>query len=416
MVTVSYAEGWDLSSATAMGPLSRSEAEARDLAGTPYALVYRLEGRKAPVEAQLVAWGDHYVGGWAYDDHGRRTREADWRLLEPERLFLRHLAEWRYDSPAQAEFARDVWRTRTELSPDSTGRTVSEPQGDLGSARHTPADVTAADRWRGRAGFGVRGGGSLLFSHPSLVDRDVTYQDASEAVPEPPPSAPAPWVPPRPAQPVHLRELFEPGTRLATRHQPEMTVGALRDIAALRVPSGRLAVTDPLTRGRTACRELSERIPPGVYPLQTAVVAYEGEYEDQRFPVEEEVAIRLLIDGEPPVSWELALADGDDARLLREGEFFGFDTDSAAGCFADASEWDLLAGKYRRFLVDGHDDEGESIGEAYIRTSHEASGTDLVSFYTSGDGTFPVWLGRSGSGELVSVVVVRDFLPDLVVL
>ncbi|WP_277439086.1 DUF4241 domain-containing protein [Streptomyces sp. SPB162] len=215
---------------------------------------------------------------------------------------------------------------------------------------------------------------------------------------------------------AHLRELFEPGTRLATRFQPEMTVEAVREIAALRVPSGRLAVADPLTGGKVGCRELSERIPPGVYPLQAAVVAYEGEYEDHRFPVEEEVAIRLLVDAEPPASWELALSGGDDPRLLREGEIFGFGTDGATGCFADASEWNLLTDKFRRYLVDGHDDEGETIDEGYMRISNDASGTDLVSFCTAGDGTFPVWLGRSDAGKLVSVVVVLEFLPDLRVL
>ncbi|WP_409474904.1 DUF4241 domain-containing protein [Streptomyces sp. HC307] len=415
-VVVSYATGWDLSSGTALGPLSGSEAEARDRAGEPYVMVHRVEGRSAPVEVHLVAWGDHYVGAWAYDDQTRRTREMDWRLIEPGRLFLRHFEEWRYGSPTQAEFAEDAWRTSTDLFPDGKGRKVSEPKGRRGSSLHTLADIPETDRWRDRSTLGVRGVRNLLFPHEALVGRHVTYRDSSGAVGDGAPAAQTPWLPPRPAEPEHLRELFEPGTRMATRFEPEMTVDGVRDIAVLRVPSGRLTVADPLMTGNTAGRELTERIPPGAYPVQAAVVAYEGRYEDERFPVEEDVAIRLLVDAEPPVSWELALAEGDDARLLRDREIFGFDTDSAAGCFADSSGWEVLAHKYRSYVVDRQRDAGENVGEGFIRTSDDMTGSDLVSFYTGGDGTYPVWLGRSESGKLVSVVVECGYLPDLRVL
>ena len=43
-----------------------------------------------------------------------------------------------------------------------------------------------------------------------------------------------------------------------------------------------------------------------------------------------EVAIRLLPDAEPAAAWELALAEGDDVRVLRDDESFGFATDGAA--------------------------------------------------------------------------------------
>ncbi|MHA5050132.1 DUF4241 domain-containing protein [Streptomyces sp. SD15] len=415
-VVVSYAQGWDLSSRTTLRPLSRSEAEARDDAGKPYVMVHRVGERLAPVEVHLVAWGDHYAGVWAYDDQGRRTHEMDWRLIEPGRLFLRHLEEWRYDRPTQAEFAQDAWRTRMDLFPGGRGRKVSEPQGDRGSSLHTLADIADTDRWRDRSEFGVRGTRELFFPEPSSLGHHMACQDSSEAAREEASVTRSPWLPPRPAERAHLRELFEPGTRIATRFEPEMTVGDVREIAVLRVPSGRLTVADPVPGGRTAGRELSERIPPGEHSLQAAVVAYEGRYEDECFPVEEEVAVRLLLGTEPPVSWDMALAEGDDPRLLRDGEIFGFDTDAAAGCFADSSGWEVLADKYRRYVVDQEHDAGESIGDGYSRTTDDATGGDLVSFYTGGDGTYAVWLGRSESGALVSVVVVCGFLPDLRIL
>jgi hypothetical protein len=418
-VKVSFAEGWDLASRTVVHPLSPAAAEARDRVGKPYVMVHRLEGRTSPVEVHLVAWGDSHVGAWAYDDQGRRTREADWRLLEPGRLFLRHLGGWRYDTEEQTEFAPEAGRTYADLFPGGKGRRVSEPKGARGPSRHTPADIPEENRWHARSGFGVCGVRQLLLSQPLLPGQQPDFVDATESETEAwcadrvADGRPSPWVPPRPARPAHLKELFEPGTRIATSFEPEMTVSAIRNIAALRVPSGRLVVADPLTKGHGAGRELSERIPPGEYLMQAAVVAYESQYEDERFPVEEEVAVRLLLGEEPVVSWELALTEEDDLRLLREDEIFGFDTDRAAGSFADASGWKVLADRYQRYLVEQEDDAGETISDGYMRTTDEATDSDLVSFYTGGDGTYPVWLGRASTGKPVCVVVLISYLPDL---
>ncbi|MFD5757497.1 DUF4241 domain-containing protein [Streptomyces sp. NPDC127044] len=416
-VKVSFAEGWDLASRTVVHPLSRSEAEARDRAGKPYVMVHRLEGCTSPVEVHLVAWGDSHVGAWAYDDQGRRTMEADWRLLEPGRLFLRHLGGWRYDTEEQTEFAPEAGRTYVDLFPDGKGRRVSEPKGDRGPSRHTLADIPEENRWHAREAFGVCGVRQLLLSQPLPPGQEPEFVDATEietwCADRVADGRPSLWVPPRPARPAHLDELFEPGTRIATSFAPEMMVSAIRDIATLRLPSGRLVVADPLTEGHSAGRRLSERIPPGEYLMQAAVVAYESQYEDTRTPVKEEVAVRLLLGEEPVASWELAPAEEDDVRLLREDEIFGFDTDGAAGAFADASGWEVLADRYQRYLVEQEDDAGETISDGYMHTTDEATDSDLVSFYTGGDGTYPVWLGRASTGKPVCVVVLISYLPDL---
>ena len=70
---------------------------------------------------------------------------------------------------------------------------------------------------------------------------------------------------------------------------------------------------------RHSPRELIERIPPGEYPLQAAVLIGEGDYGGERFPVTEEPVVRLLIADEPPVTWEMGLSEGDDPRLLLDG-------------------------------------------------------------------------------------------------
>ncbi len=403
---MSYAVGWDLRGRAAVGPLSREQAEARDAEGEPYVMVHRVAGRREPVEVHLVDWGASYVGVWGYDEWGRRKAEADWRLLEEERVFLLRVGAWLYVSAEQEEFGGDVTWVRQELYPDGKGRKVVErPRG---GATHTPADIDEGDRWLGRGALGVGGEGWLLVSGETGTAPVVV--DAEEAEPAEPVHEPQLWVSPRPAEPAYLTELFTVGTKFSTDVQPEMTVVGVREIARLRVPSGRLVVADPSADGR----ELVQGFAPGTYPMQEAVVGYEYDFMGEHVETEDPVAVRLLLRDEPVAAWELALASGEDVRLLHDGGGFGFGTDGALGSFADASGWDTHVDQvmtyYRRhsekvpvdFVADGH-----------LRSVDESTGSDLICFPTAGDGGYPVWLGRSASGEAVSFVVVTDYLSDL---
>ncbi|MFF5969968.1 hypothetical protein ACFY7C_00415 [Streptomyces sp. NPDC012769] len=47
------------------------------------------------------------------------------------------------------------------------------------------------------------------------------------------------------------------------------------------------------------------------------------------------------------------------------------------------------------------------------RTWDEVSGGELMSFATTGDGTYLVWVGRSAAGEVVGVVVLVEGMPEL---
>ncbi|MFF7982503.1 hypothetical protein ACFZDK_25795 [Streptomyces sp. NPDC007901] len=74
-------------------------------------------------------------------------------------------------------------------------------------------------------------------------------------------------------------------------------------------------------------------------------------------------------------------------------------------------------GTFRRYY-DGEGDGGEGDGgveevrTGTLRVADRRTGGDLVTFCTGGDGAWSVWLGRSASGDVVSVVVLTDRLSD----
>ncbi|SNS15107.1 DUF4241 domain-containing protein [Actinacidiphila glaucinigra] len=404
MVTVSYAVGWDTDTRRAFGPLTRAEAEARDAAGDPYVVLHRLPGREVPAEVHLVAWRDLFVGQWAHDELGRRTHEIDLRLLEDDRLFLRRYVERRYASPEQPDLAPDAWQLTVELLPGGRGRKMLYERGRNGGSFQTLADVPEERRWHDRSGYGVRaadaprppdgpGPGAATAGEPAFTGGE---EPASL------------WRPPKPLRmELPVDDLFRPGNPFPMEPWEKTETAEPQRVAMVRIPSGRLAVSDALAGGP---RELAERIPPGEYALESAVVVGEGEYEGERFPVTDEPAVRLLIRDEPAVAWELALSEGDDPRLLLDGHAYGFGTDGASGSFADAAAWETLSEKVRRCFEEQDDDVCESVADGHIRAVDEATGGELVTFCTGGDGTWPVWLGRSAAGALVSVVVITAYL------
>ncbi|MFD4644730.1 DUF4241 domain-containing protein [Streptomyces sp. NPDC058441] len=421
VVEVGYAQAWDLETRVPWRPISVEEARERDAAGLPYVVVYGVAGREAPLEVRLVSWRDHYVGLWVYDTQGRRTYDLDMRLLnDPMRLLHRYAVGWHYTSPGMTEFDEACPRITVELYADGRGRRVEEPQGNRGGSHVTVPRVRDNERWTDRPVFGEWPLLSARF-HGLTEPPVFEITEAAAAADDGSGIAPATcWRPPRPAQPGPIGQLFRPGVRVTDGYHPEMTVVEPRRIGALRVPSGLLAVSGPdIDNGDGP--HITVPVPPGEYALEEAQArhTYHCEWEGSEVTRTDTTAVRLLVSESPASTWEMARRPDDDPRLLRENEILGFDTDGATGCFADAGAWEPLLALFEKGLIQGDPDLDPDVYEDIsdsmylLRTRDQASGGELAAFATTGDGTYPVWVGRSEAGEVVGVVVLVEGMPEL---
>ncbi|GGY06666.1 DUF4241 domain-containing protein [Streptomyces hiroshimensis] len=411
-IQVTYGEQWDFATLKVVGALTRSQAEERDAAGLPYVVVFGTAGRTTPVEVQLTSWADHYLGAWAYDEHGRRICEFDLRLLDDTRLLIRHAENWEYDAPDMPEFAAHCRRTTVDLYPDGRAQRMVSPFGSDGTTV-TRSGIGDEQRWLDRPAFGQW----VMFSAAGqgLAGRLLTYEDAQPATGNSPQTAVDAWRPPRTRPPLWLDALFRPGTRLSTALEPLelLTVLEPRPVGTVRVPSGRIVVDCPVTGGG---RELTVSIPSGEYLVDTARTGYTYEFMGKQVEAEDMTAVRLRVSDEPAVRWEMGLGAGEDVRLLRDGHAYGFSTDTATGGFADAVAWPVLAGLFRQALQTNATGPAEQLSDGFLRTTDESLNADLMAFPTGGDGTYAVWVGRGRSGEVTAIVVQAGYLHDVQVL
>lgn len=390
---VTFAESWDATSRTGGRVLSPAQARARDAAGLAYAVVYRVPGREVPLGVRMVAWRAGVLDSWAYDEHGRRTAEAELRLRTDEgRLLIRSLLVRRYPDVQTAEFDVHCPRTAVELSEGGTARISHQPEGMRGASLEAEVAVAEEHLWTARPGFD---------DWPALPVTD-TLPDwvAAELVP-----AASAWrrEPSRLLGSADFDRVFRPGT-----HIGGVTVLDPVPCGSVRVPSGVLAVACPQSWDEVP--RITVAVPPGTYPLKAALV----EVADRGYgPHGEVTAVRLHIGDAPVAAWEMAIGPGDDTLRLRAGEAFGFGTDAAMGAFGDAGVWQDLRDLLERAHRPGSPQADRLASSAAgVHLDGGGLGADLAVFYTGGDGVYPVWVGRSASGEVVCVDV-QTFELDL---
>ncbi|MEU9047817.1 MULTISPECIES: DUF4241 domain-containing protein [unclassified Kitasatospora] len=217
----------------------------------------------------------------------------------------------------------------------------------------------------------------------------------------------------RPQTREYLDGLFTPGLRIGgDAHTPYswIEIAEVQEVAAIRLPSGRLVVDSPWIAGPP--RELALRVPPGEYPVDVSWADWpqlsDGYYNEYR----ECAATRLRVRDEPVVTWELALGVGEDPALRAAGA--GFAAEEAMGCFADATAWQALTEPFRRYLTDVADvgfgcpapgRDTESLCEDYFELARdEERRADLLTFGVP-EGWGQVWTGRARDGEIAVIVI-----------
>ncbi|MDO3702219.1 DUF4241 domain-containing protein [Micromonospora sp. C28SCA-DRY-2] len=370
---VVYADGWD---GSVVNPLSRAEAEARDAAGTPYAVLVLADGR--PEHVLAVSWGDGYCGTTRYDHRGRRVATDEWRRTPDGDLFLRCRRTWHGpDGVGEHEFPHVAARRRTTYRLDGRRHDIDEPQGDRGGRRDTSrveapprTPRPAFGRWH--ALLGLDGGVRLVETAGHGLP--VTSED------EPP------WRPPRPMPPGDLENLFIDGSTRTVAGGAERARLQVRHVGDLRLPSGRLVAADPAWLEHAAV-PYTVTVPPGSYPVTLSLARIGDDPRHVRV-----AAARLDVTDRPVRGWEMALRPGQDLLDLGHDEFFGFGVDAGMACFVDADE---VAGRIDAWRTLGLGDE------PYLRAG---DGGTVLWLSGWGDGAYPTWVGRDAEGRVACFV------------
>jgi hypothetical protein len=106
----------------------------------------------------------------------------------------------------------------------------------------------------------------------------------------------------------------------------------------------------------------------------------------------------------------MGLADGLDLGRLGDNEFYGYPVDCGTGSFFDAVllEADVSDGRLAEQLSDQLSRQN---WHGAAEAADQASGANVIAFMSGpGDGTYPTWLGRSVSGEVVCFVTDFEYL------
>jgi len=204
-----------------------------------------------------------------------------------------------------------------------------------------------------------------------------------------------------PLFPSAAGQLFRPGSQ----HRLDTGVTATAEVVpagSLQLPTGRLVAVDPswLHPGPAPLvGPFTMAAPSGTYPLELAVLRWK---DDHRV-----AAARLTITDRPVTAWEMAVRPGQDQGTLQQGYFFGVGVDAATIVVFDAA---ALAEMGRLAHADA-DAFTVRAPDRPMQRADVAPGANAIAFATGwGDGSYPVWIGRTEDGA------IGCFLVDMLML
>ncbi len=174
----------------------------------------------------------------------------------------------------------------------------------------------------------------------------------------------------------------------------------------LTVTSGKIKACDPFIGLEHA--PFSVSVPNGEFPVRLALV-------DDPLGGSGVAFARVEFSASPVVRWSLAVAAGQDAAVLMEGEIVGYPVDTGTGSFVDAEAAAAIA-------RDAASDEtlttawleagarsAETKGNPRFHLVVPAGPGNIVMFDSGwGDGVYASWFGYGADGSVAALVT--DFM------
>jgi hypothetical protein len=175
-------------------------------------------------------------------------------------------------------------------------------------------------------------------------------------------------------------------------------------VGDLNVPSGKIYAVDPYIISEYD-KSFLNTVPIGKYPIYISIVTYES--GDQRIAF-----AAIQFSDKNPISWEMAVLEGQDISSLKEDEFFGYGVDAGTGCFMDEST-------FKKFYeLAENDDFIEKLNDEFYKTyvhtwsclnKSITDNNNIVMFSSGiGDGVYPSFWGKDICGNICCLVT--DFM------
>ncbi|GAA2166419.1 hypothetical protein GCM10009727_85990 [Actinomadura napierensis] len=374
---VSYGEMWgSWKGAAHPDPMSRAAAARRHATGRDYAVL--LAAGDWPL-ALIEFWPGRMWRVYQFDDAAECTQMIDFKRHRPGTLRVVQNVRWWFASEERHSSRQwDVQETTT-VSADGQVEVRSESAG-AGDAEVRRISAPVED---------------FLCLEPEFGDWQVFVRFLTEQGHEPAASVVLnePADEGRgPLRATGIERLFTPGPRDTPDGPAAIEV---IDAGSLRVPSGRLAVSDP---GWITEPLRTIAVPPGEFPVTVSLMRTTGGTHV--------AAARVTLLDAPPCAWEMALEPGEDPGLLGEGQFYGVGVDAGTAAFLDAAR--TVSEEEFDGLIEHLDGDGSFTTELDAPEPEP----NLIAFRAGhGDGSYPVWIGRTDDGRVGRVVIDFQLLP-----
>jgi len=194
---------------------------------------------------------------------------------------------------------------------------------------------------------------------------------------------------------------FTPGTRFGQERGGPVEVST-RLLGELKVPSGRIVVTDPFTTSfEHPDSPLARRAPTGVFPVELAIARYEN--DDLRV-----ACARVRFGGADgrAAKWEAALFEGQEPP--DDDKIPGYGVDSGTGCFFDEQA--------RTRVEEATTEEWLAVTERNMVSTWtwhvaDVGNANLIMFSSGwGDGFYGSYWGLDANDRVVELVTDFDVL------